>query len=275
MFPSADLVVVAALLGVGVGLVLAMTGAGGGMIAVPLLVFGLDLPVQLAGPVGLLAVLLAAGVGALLGWRQGILRYRAAALVGVCGMLMAPVGVALAQRLPNRPLLLAFALLLAWTAWQTLRRTLGSPTVEASPTVSRPCQIRPESGRFAWNLRCAALLSGSGLVSGVLSGLLGVGGGFVVVPVLNRYSNLSSESVIATSLGVMTLIAIGGIAAAALSGGIVWRIGLPFAGGAVAGLLAGRLIAARVGGRRLQQGFGVLSLIVAISLFRRGLGIGG
>ena len=60
--------------GAAVGLVLALTGAGGGIIAVPLLVFGLDLPMRQAAPVGLLAVGLAAAVGAILGLREGLVR---------------------------------------------------------------------------------------------------------------------------------------------------------------------------------------------------------
>jgi len=66
-------------LGALIGMVMALTGAGGGVLAIPLLVFGLHLPVQQAAPVGLVAVGMAAALGAALGLRQGIVRYRAAA----------------------------------------------------------------------------------------------------------------------------------------------------------------------------------------------------
>jgi hypothetical protein len=152
--------VMAPLLGAAVGLILALTGAGGGIIGVPLLVFGLGLPIQQAGPIGLLAVGLAAGLGSLLGLRQGILRYRAAALIGVCGLLTVPAGVFLAQRIPNQPLTLAFALLLAWTGWRALRRArpqpdscrVGqrAPTVPAEPgcrTIRLESALRPRAWR--------------------------------------------------------------------------------------------------------------------------------
>ena len=87
------------------GFILALTGAGGGVLAIPLLVFVLHLPVQQAAPVGLLAVGVSAFLGAALGLRQGIVRYRAALVIGCAGMLIAPLGVFMAQRLPNRPLL--------------------------------------------------------------------------------------------------------------------------------------------------------------------------
>ncbi|HEX7638057.1 MAG TPA: sulfite exporter TauE/SafE family protein, partial [Burkholderiaceae bacterium] len=70
----------AAALGAVVGLLLALTGAGGGILAVPLLVFGLHLGVARAAPIGLIAVGLSAAIAAALGLRAGIVRYRAAGL---------------------------------------------------------------------------------------------------------------------------------------------------------------------------------------------------
>ena len=78
----ADVTGLSLLMGAAVGIVLALTGAGGGILAVPLLVFGLHLQMSQAAPVGLLAVGLAASVGALLGLREGVVRYRAALLIG-------------------------------------------------------------------------------------------------------------------------------------------------------------------------------------------------
>lgn len=264
-----DPAIIAALLGAAVGLVLALTGAGGGILGVPLLVFGLGLPIQKAGPISLLAVGLAAALGALLGLRRGILRYRAAGLIGTCGMAAAPAGVYLAHLVPNQPLTVAFSLLLAWTGWRTLRQARRSPASPKPSDEPKPCRLNPDVGRFDWNLRCARALGGTGVLSGVLSGLLGVGGGFVIVPALTRFSDLPVDSVIATSLGVMTLVSIGGIASATVGGSIVWPIALPFAGGAIAGLLAGRLLARRVASRRLQQSFAVLCLMVAAVLIGR------
>lgn len=256
-------IVLALLLGGGVGLIVGLSGAGGGVIAVPLLVFGLNLPVRNAAPVGLIAVGIAAGVGAALGLRQGIVRYRAAALIGICGIATAPAGLWLARRIPNQPLMIVFSLILAWVGIQTLRRTLSPKTRDMELCATAPCRTALSSGRFIWDLPCARMLSLTGLLSGLLSGLLGVGGGFVIVPALTRYTNLNTQSVIATSLGVITLVSVGSVAAAAVGGGIAWPVAVPFAVGAVAGMLAGRLIAVRVAGERLQQGFAVTCLIVA------------
>jgi len=272
MEPSA---LVGAALGGVVGLLLALTGAGGGILAVPLLVFGLHLGVAQAAPIGLFAVGVSAAIGAAMGLREGVVRYRAALLIGGVGMLLAPLGVWLAGRTPNAPLAIGFSAVLAGTAWRMFRAGRDTGVTATSCTVARadwPCVLDPEAGRLRWNRPCAWTLAATGLLSGLLSGLLGVGGGFVIVPALTRYTNLAARSVLATSLAVIALVSVGGVGAAAWHGSMAWRLAGPFAAGAVAAMLAGRALAARVSGRRLQQGFALLSAAVAVSLLAKGLG---
>ncbi|WKB55141.1 sulfite exporter TauE/SafE family protein [Eleftheria terrae] len=254
---------------------MALTGAGGGILAVPLLVFGLHLTVAQAAPAGLLAVGAAAALGALLGLREGIVRYRAAALVGGVGMALAPLGVWLAQRLPNAPLTIAFAGVLAGTAWRMFHRASASAAGRPSPPrpAPPPCVLDPGCGRLRWTRPCAWTLALTGAVSGALSGLLGVGGGFVVVPALTRYTDLPARSILATSLAVIALVSAGGLGAAMLHGAVAWPIAAPFAAGAMLALLAGRLLAARLAGARLQQAFALVSAVVALLLLARGLGV--
>lgn len=268
---------VALALGGVVGLILALTGAGGGILAVPLLVFGLHLSIMQAAPVGLIAVGTASALGAVLGLRDGLVRYRAAALIGVTGMLLAPLGVNLARVIPNAPLTVAFSLVLAWVALRMFRQARRSAQAGAAAptqptdTAQWPCVINPSEGRLIWTLPCAWALAATGAVSGVLSGLLGVGGGFVIVPSLGRYTNLATRSILATSLAVIALVSVGAVGAAAWQGAVNWAVALPFALGAVIALLLGRLLAARLAGARLQQAFAVTSAGVAVLLLVRGL----
>jgi len=255
-------------LGAIIGAMLALTGAGGGVLAIPLLVFGLHLPVQQAAPVGLVAVGLAAALGATLGLRQRIVRYRAAGLIGVAGMLVAPLGVFMAQRLPNRPLLAAFALVLIYTAWRMLKR----PPLSRQSPVAVPCHVSHADQRLTWTLPCARALAGTGLISGLLSGLLGVGGGFVIVPALTRYTDLDMRSVQVTSLAVIALVSLSGVSAAAWHGSLPWAVALPFALGAVLALLLGRQLAGKLNAARLQQAFAWFSLGVAALMLARAAG---
>jgi len=256
-------------LGTVIGLVMALTGAGGGVLAVPLLVFGLHLPLQQAAPVGLVAVGLAAALGAALGLRQNIVRYRAAALIGAVGMLMAPLGVFMAQRIPNRPLLAAFAMALIYTAWRMLSHaSVATPLPKAAL-----CRVNSKDQRLIWTRPCARALAGTGAIAGLLSGLLGVGGGFVIIPALMRHTDLDIRSIQVTSLAVIALVSVSGVSAAAAHGPLAWAVALPFASGAVLALLAGQKIARKLDVKRLQQAFAWLSLLVALLMFARALGL--
>lgn len=263
--------ILAAALGALIGLALSLTGAGGGVLAIPLLVFGLHLPVQQASPIGLLAVGMAAAAGAILGLRQRIVRYRAAALIGLTGMLMAPFGIFIAQRLPNRPLMALFAIVLTFVAWRMPRRSAQADRHPPAP----PCHVDNTNERLTWTRPCARALAGTGLLSGMLSGLLGVGGGFVIIPALTRYTDLNVRSVQATSLAVIALVSLSGVSAATLNGAMPWRVALPFGGGALLALLVGRLVANKLSGVRLQQAFSWFCLATACLMLARAFGPAG
>lgn len=257
-----------ALLGGLIGLVLAFTGAGGGVLSMPLLVLVLHRPLQEAAPVGLLAVGLAAAFGAAVAWRQGMLRYKAAALIGVAGMLTAPLGVWLAHSLPSTPLLMGTSVLLAWLArqaWQDAQAPHGQAT---TPTPV-PCEVRAPGQPIKWTAPCARALAATGLRSGLLSGLVGVGGGFVIVPALQRHTDLDLRSVQATSLAVIALVSLSGVTTAMGHGSLSAELAAPFVGGAVVAMLIGQRWAGRVHARRLKQVFALVCGATSVMLLAR------
>lgn len=262
---SVSLVPLAGALGGLAGLVLGLTGAGGGVLALPLLVFGLGLGIATAAPVALLAVGMAAGLGALMGLRQGIVRYRAAGLIAACGVMIAPAGLWLGHRLPALPLALCFCVVQAWVSLRLWRGAGNEARVQAPC----PCHLDPGSGRLHWTLPCARALALTGGLAGLLSGLLGVGGGFVIVPALRRFTDLEMDSVVATSLAVIALVALATGAGSVASGHVPVGIALPFASGAVAGLVLGRWLAPRLGGPLLQKLFAVIGMLAALALLAR------
>lgn len=252
-----------------VGLILALTGAGGGILAVPLLLFGTGVEVAAAGPIGLMAVGMAAVLGAVLGLRAGIVRYRAAVLIAASGMLLSPAGLWAARQIDSRSLALLFALVLLYVAAKTFRQASANGATSGSAHVL--CKRDADAGRFVWTRPCALAMALSGALAGLLSGLLGVGGGFVMVPALRRYTDLPMQSAVATSLAVIALISLVGVAASAASGAVDWAIALPFSAGALAGMLGGRTLAARLAGQRLQQGFAAVCALVAVTMIVKAL----
>ena len=190
------------LLGAYTGVVLALTGAGGTIIAVPLLIFGLHLVIAEAAPIALLAVCLSSAAGALFAHRQGKVRYRAAGFIAITGVMTAPAGIWLAQKLPNVPLTILFALVLLYVAVDMLRQSKRqndqaiAEVPDCRPRISSiPCQLEYAGGRLIWTWPCARALAFSGATAGFLSGLLGVGGGFAVVPALKKATNLPMQSI--------------------------------------------------------------------------------
>lgn len=272
----------AALLGAAVGLVLGLTGAGGGIFAVPALVFGLGCGVPQAGPVALLAVGASAAVGSAQGLRAGLVRYRAAMLMAGVGVCVAPLGTWMAHRLPERWLvgLFAIAMLIVATRMYRASRSGASGAAKAAGNGESancaplpPCRLDPATGRLHWTRRVAGTLGGIGAVSGFASGLLGVGGGFVIVPALRRFTDITVHGVVATSLFVIALISAGTVANAWWHGMHPGTQGWMFVAGAIIGMLLGRALAPRLAASKLQQLFSMLMAAVALGMFFKAFGV--
>ncbi|VVD69580.1 membrane protein [Pandoraea aquatica] len=269
----------AALLGAAVGLVLGLTGAGGGIFAVPALVFGLGWGVPQAGPVALLAVGASAAVGSAQGLRAGIVRYRAAMLMAGIGVCLAPLGSWMAHRLPERWLVGLFAMAMLVVAARMYRASRGGTGSAGAGGAAGacaplpPCRMDPSTGRLHWTRQVASTLGVIGAVSGFASGLLGVGGGFVIVPALRRFTDISVHGVVATSLFVIALISAGTVANAWWHGMHPGTQGWTFVVGAVVGMVLGRALAPRLAASRLQQIFSALMAVVAFGMFAKALGV--
>lgn len=258
-----EIQLISALLGLVVGLILALTGAGGSILAIPLLILGLDLNLTQAAPMALLAVMSAASVGAAQGLSNGIVRYKTAILIASFGMAIAPLGVWLAKRSPILVLNLIFAAVLAFVAWRMwLQSTQILQGSEDKPAPA--CVINPATSKLFWTALCTRRLVITGGAAGFLSGLLGVGGGFVIVPSLRKVSNFDIQTIIATSLAVIALVSASSVATYFLHGDINWKIAVPFVTSAIIGMFAFRLISHKVSAKISQRSFAVLSVVAAV-----------
>ena len=257
-------------LGALVGIVMGLTGAGGGILAVPLLVFGMHITILEASPAALLAVGTAAAVGAFFGLKANLVRQRATLLIAGSGILMAPLGVWLARTIDTRLISLFFAGVLSWVGYKTFYEIYGQHT-QVQLELAPPCVRNHSSGRFIWTNSCARALSLSGAIAGILSGLLGVGGGFVMVPALQRYTDLATHSIVPTSLAVISLVSLASVATSISTGNFDLEIALPFVAGSMAGMGAASLLRPRLPQKYLKTAFGLICFVVAVAMFIKSL----
>ena len=266
------------LLGLFVGFVLAITGAGGAILSLPLLVFFLNLKMIDAAPISLMAIMLSAGFAAGLGLKSGIVRYKAATLLATFGMLCAPLGVYVAHQLPEKVLAILFSFVLLTVSIRSFQK-FKTPTLLIGDDCDDPngcddndkeepaCAVNPATSRLFWTAPCTKRLILTGGFSGFLSGLLGVGGGFIIVPTLHSISNLETKMIVATSLAVIALVSMASAFSYAGNGAILWNIAIPFVSATVGGMLLGRLLHTKIPSHISVLIFSILSLIIAVLMF--------
>ena len=268
-----------------VGLSLGLTGGGGAVFAVPLLAYGMGVPAREAVAISLVSVGLTSFVGFLGKWRKSEAELRTGLLFALAGMLGAPLGAWIGRQIPEAWLMLMLSVLMltiAWKMWQKSSRVAAQAQVCVPVEASRrlpddyakdgPSCQRDAAGNLIPTSRCARLLLIVGVVSGVLSGMFGVGGGFIIVPALILFSSMSMSSAVGTSLMVISLVSASGLVSQMWIGqSITLGITTLFALGGLLGLGVGQSIAHRLSASMLQRVFSVAILLVAVFVIVKNL----
>lgn len=238
------------------------------MVALPLLVGLLALPVSTAAGMALGAVAVAAATGLAARLRSGEIVWLPGLYFALIATVALPLGDYLNQLLPEQLLLGLFALLVLIVAIRLWRQATYQPddaAVVRAQGGSR--QVKPAVCRFTHGKpgpRCFLQLGMAAIVAGVLSGLFGVGGGFVIVPVLIFLTGISVHQAVATSLLVITLVAGSGFSLFLYNGGgSSLGLLLPVAIGGMVGMLGGTWLARYMAGPTLQKTFAVVIVLLA------------
>jgi uncharacterized membrane protein YfcA len=251
-------------LGVLIGAIMGIMGAGGGILAVPVLVAGLQWSMQQAAPVALVAVAAGAMVGSLDGFKHRLVRYKAAMLMAACGIPMTHLGQQWAHALPQHVLMAGFAVLMLMVARRFYQQARQASL--ASDDVLTLAFISDTTGKFIWTPLTALVLGSIGLFTGLMTGLLGVGGGFLIVPLMRRFTNLTLPGIVATSLFLIFMVSTGGVVNAVMSGvALPWFETSAFMLAMVSGMLSGRHLSRRLNAKQVQLGFSWL--LLALSLY--------
>jgi uncharacterized membrane protein YfcA len=242
-------------LGVATGVMSGAFGVGGAVISTPGIRALGATPLESVGST-LPSVLPSAISGSLRYSRSGLVDWRAVALTTPAGILAAVGGALLAPRVPGdgHPLMILTAFLLLFSG---LRMVLQPTAVAPAEPVDASAAVGPAA-------RSPGPFVGTGILAGGLSGLLGIGGGVVMVPVFTQWTHLPLKKAIGTSLVCVGLFAIPGTITHAIQGDIAWRFALLLCVGVVPGARVGSALALRTTDHRLRVAVGTFLSVLAV-----------
>lgn len=233
-------------LAVVVGITLGLLGGGGSILTVPLLIYVTGMETKEAIATSLLVVGVTSAVGAVAHARGGRVQWRTGLVFGLAGMAGAYLGGRFTEFIPGQWLLIGFALTMVATSLAML-----GPRREIDPTAV-PSHLP--------TLRVIL----DGLVVGLVTGLVGAGGGFLVVPALALLGGLPMPVAIGTSLVVIAMKSMAGLAGYLASVTIDWPMAAMVTGAAVVGALIGGRLAGRIAPQTLRRVFAWFVLVMAI-----------
>ncbi|MFJ7045763.1 sulfite exporter TauE/SafE family protein [Streptomyces sp. NPDC101112] len=235
--------VLALLAGGVIGVALGALGGGGSVLAVPALIYLLGFAPAAATTASLVIVTFTSATALAAHARSGAVRWRGGMLFAAAGLVPSALGGALTAHLPAGLLTVAFALVAGLAAHRMLR-----------PSAARRAESTVRASRVA--------ASGAGL--GAVTGVLGVGGGFLAVPALVNVVGLRMRDAVGTSLLVITVNSLAALAArAGTSTHLDWAVVAPFTGAAILGAWDGRRLAGKVSGDTLRRVFAWALLAMA------------
>ncbi|MFD8685988.1 sulfite exporter TauE/SafE family protein [Streptomyces sp. NPDC059651] len=237
-----SVLVLSLLAGAVVGLALGGLGGGGSVLAVPALIYLLGFS-PVAATTASLIIVAATSISSLAAHaRDGNVRWRAGLLFAAAGIGPAMLGGIAAGRIPPSVLTAAFSVIAALAAWRMLR-----PSGPASDRSVRPTRA-----------------AGAGAGLGAVTGVLGVGGGFLAVPALVGVLGMRMKAAVGTSLLVIIINSLAALATrSGTADGLDWAVIAPFTGAAVLGAWDGKRLATKISGNRLQHVFAYVLLAVA------------
>ncbi|CRX39331.1 sulfite exporter TauE/SafE family protein [Estrella lausannensis] len=215
-----------------IGLSLGLTGSGGSILAIPLLVYGAKMPVQQALVISLLVVACIAAFGAIRQTLDQKVNWVAAFQFSLAGMIVSPITVGLTSEVNETFRVGLFALLMLVAAWSMLR--------PASFLTTKPPGKRTR-------LSTLLLINIGGAISGIMAGFFGVGGGFIIVPFLNLIFAMPYATAVGTSLASIAMISLTSLAGHLIESATL-DIGalIPFILGGALGLLIGTSVINRL-----------------------------
>jgi uncharacterized membrane protein YfcA len=250
-------------LGLVIGLSVGLLGSGGSILAIPALVHAAGQSPQEATTTSLILVGMASASGLPVHWRAGRVRWRIGLWFGVFGIAGSFAGTALGRRLDPNVLMLVFSGLILVAAWRMLTACPSCTRTGEAVALEGAGDAAPAGPPMrAGTRRLAVVAAGVGI--GFLTGLFGVGGGFVIVPTLTLLLGFAMPEAIGTSILVVVLNAAAALLARMGSVPIDWTVTIAFTATAVVGTLAGASLASRIDAERSLRVFAASLVLLAL-----------
>lgn len=275
--------VVPALVGVGIGVLSGLLGVGGGTIMVPVFRLVFDMSPIMSTATSLFTIVPTSISGAVSHVRNKTCLPALGVAAGLGGALTSPLGVQLASISPAWLIMVVAALVIIWSAINILSKAIkakpvaasGAAPAQADAVESADANAATGVAGSTTTLSRKQLLLGAciGLAAGLASGYVGVGGGFLMVPLFLSVIGVDMRKASGTSLIAVMILAIPGVIQQAFLGNINYVAGIAIALGSIPGALLGAKLITRVPERTLRFIFGGFLLVAAVILVCNEFGI--
>ena len=283
------LFLVSLVVGLAVGVLAGLLGIGGGMLLVPAFKLGYAMDSLMCTATSLFTIIPTSVSGAISHIRNKTCLPKLGVAAGLGGACLSPLGVWLATLSPDWAVMGAAALIIAYSSVTMFRKALKAPKVprgagagaadaaaKEAAAEDRAAAIErahAEAPTIGW--REAAIGAAIGLFAGLASGYVGVGGGFIMVPLMMSILHVPMKLTSGTSLIAVMILAVPGTVTQALLGNINWIAGIAVACGSIPGATLGAKLIPKVPGRQLRFLFAGFLVVAAVLLVVNQLGVWG
>ena len=271
-----ELCLAAAVLGVFVGICSGLLGIGGGMVMIPAFRLLIGMSPLASTATSLFTIIPTSVSGVISRVRNRTCHPKLGLALGLSGACLSPVGVWLANQAPGWLVMVAAAIVMGYSAITMFRKALKAPRAGANAgaagssaadkAASPNAAATPDTPAFTVERRHILIGIAIGLGTGLISGFVGVGGGFIMIPLMMSIIGLPMREASGTSLVAVMILAIPGAILQGMLGNIDFVAGIACACGTIPGAYLGGILVKRIPERQLRFTFACFLLIAAILL---------
>lgn len=269
--------VAAALIGVVVGICSGLLGIGGGTLMVPIFRLGFGLSAFVSTATSLFTIIPTSLVGFVTHIKNKTCIPKIGITAGLAGACTSPLGVYLNSNSPAWAVMLAAAIIIGYSAFNMFKKALRIPKVQAAEggkalgvdvekAAEAAAASQAEEPEFKFTKKSFVQALGIGLIAGLASGYVGVGGGFIMVPLFISVLGVMMRLASGTSLVAIMILAIPGVIEQALLGNINYTAGIAMAVGSIPGAVIGANLIRKIPERQLRFIFGTFLVVSAVVL---------